>query len=185
MKRRTRRRGCGGDRAQPCRRRARHRLGARPSDRRARRASRLRRDAIALMWDGFAGDGPHRARGSSTQLGAGRALAFSRLDDWLPAAARRPPIEGLRLCLAALPDDSTPAAIAATLPVGIAALLRSRERQGAGAARSVARHRRRFPAHGRRRAQPRRALVADALDTLSDDRHRQRLGRRRPSRRAS
>jgi citrate synthase len=81
--------------------------------------------AIALMWDGFAGQNLTRA-GITAALGAGRALAFSRLDDWLPAAARRPPIEGLRLCLAALPDQSEPAAIAAAVPVGIAALLRSR-----------------------------------------------------------
>lgn len=81
--------------------------------------------AIALMWDGFAGQNLTRA-GIVEALGAGRTLAFSRLDDWLPAAARRPPIEGLRLCLAALPDQSEPAAIAAAVPVGIAALLRSR-----------------------------------------------------------
>lgn len=80
---------------------------------------------VALMWDGFAGPGLDRAR-IVDELGAGRALAFSRLDDWLPAAARRPPIEGLRMALAALPDDSTPAAIAATLPVAVAALLRAR-----------------------------------------------------------
>jgi citrate synthase len=81
--------------------------------------------AIALMWDGFAGEGLTRA-GIVDALSAGRTLAFSRLDEWLPTAARRPPIEGLRLCLAALPDQSAPAEIAAALPVGIAALLRSR-----------------------------------------------------------
>ena len=80
---------------------------------------------VALMWDGFAGHGLDRAR-VADELGAGRALAFSRLDDWLAAAARRPPIEGLRMALATLPDDSTPAAIAATLPVAVAALLRAR-----------------------------------------------------------
>jgi citrate synthase len=79
---------------------------------------------IALLWEGFAGDGLTR-EGIATQLGAGRALAFSRLGDWLPAATRRPPIEGMRMALAALPD-STPATIAATLPVAIAALLRAR-----------------------------------------------------------
>jgi citrate synthase len=80
---------------------------------------------VALMWDGFAGHGLDRAR-VVDELGAGRALAFSRLSDWLAGASRRPPIEGLRMALAALPDDSTPAAIAATLPVAIAALLRAR-----------------------------------------------------------
>ena len=80
---------------------------------------------VALMWDGFAGHGLDRAR-VVDELGAGRVLAFSRLGDWLAGATRRPPIEGLRMALAALPDDSTPAAIAATLPVAIAALLRAR-----------------------------------------------------------
>jgi citrate synthase len=79
---------------------------------------------IALLWDGFAGDGLTRAA-VSEQLGRGRALAFSRLDDWLPAAADRPPIEGLRMALAVLPEDAGPAAIAATLPVAVAALVRA------------------------------------------------------------
>jgi citrate synthase len=80
---------------------------------------------IALMWEGFAGDNLTRAR-VIEQLGAARSLAYSRLDEWLPAAARRPPIDGMRLCLAAVPPESTPAAILAALPVGIAALLRAR-----------------------------------------------------------
>src|SRR5882757_5164126 len=84
---------------------------------------------IALLWEDFAGKNLTRA-GIIRQLGAGRALAFSRLDDWLPAAARRPPIEAVRMALAAVPDDSTPAAIAATLPVATAALIRA----GAGKA---------------------------------------------------
>jgi citrate synthase len=79
---------------------------------------------IALLWDGFAGDGLTRDT-IAGELGAARALAFSRLDDWLPGAARRPPIEGLRMGLAALRDDSAPAAIAATFPVAIAALIRA------------------------------------------------------------
>ena len=41
---------------------------------------------IALLWEGFAGENLTRA-GIAEQLGAGRALAFSRLGDWLPAAA--------------------------------------------------------------------------------------------------
>ena len=79
---------------------------------------------VALLWDGFAGDGLTRAD-VAAQLGAGRVLAFSRLDDWLPATTHRPPIEAMRMALAALPDDSTPAAIAASLPVAVAALLRA------------------------------------------------------------
>jgi len=81
---------------------------------------------VALLWDGFAGTGLTRDA-ILHQLGAARPLAFSRLDDWLPAAAKRPPIEGLRLALAALPDASSPAEILATLPVATAALLRVRD----------------------------------------------------------
>jgi citrate synthase len=81
---------------------------------------------IALMWEGFAGDNLSRA-GMVEQLGAARVQAFSRLDEWLPAAARRPPIDAMRMCLAAVPQDSAPAAILAALPVGIAAILRARE----------------------------------------------------------
>lgn len=80
---------------------------------------------IALLWEGFAGTGLARA-GIAGQLGAGRVLAFSRLGDWLPVAAQRPPIEAMRMALAALPEDSTPAAIVAMLPVAVAALLRAR-----------------------------------------------------------
>jgi len=80
---------------------------------------------VALLWDGFAGEGLTRA-GVAAELGAGRALAFAHLGDWLPAAAKRPPIEGMRMALAALPEDSPPAAIAAALPVAVAALVRER-----------------------------------------------------------
>jgi citrate synthase len=80
---------------------------------------------VALMWEGFVGESLTRA-GVIEALGAGRALAFARLGDWLPAAARRQPLEATRHLLAAVPDESTPAEIAAALPVGIAALIRSR-----------------------------------------------------------
>lgn len=81
--------------------------------------------AVGLLWDGFAGDGLDRDE-IRRRLGAGRVLAFSRLDQWLGDARGRPPVEGLRLALAALPDDSVPAAVLAALPVAIAALLRAR-----------------------------------------------------------
>jgi citrate synthase len=80
---------------------------------------------VALMWEGFVGESLTRA-GVIEALGAGRALAFARLGDWLPAAARRQPLEATRHLLAAVPDESTPAEIAAALPVGIAALIRNR-----------------------------------------------------------
>src|SRR6516164_1609313 len=61
---------------------------------------------IALLWESFAGDDLTRA-GVLAQLGLARKLAFSRLDDWLPAAKRRPLIEGVRMALAALPRTAT------------------------------------------------------------------------------
>ncbi len=81
--------------------------------------------AVALMWEGFAGENLTRGR-MIEMFGSARTLAFSRLGDWLPAAARREPLEATRLLLAAVPDESSPAQIAAALPVGIAALIRSR-----------------------------------------------------------
>jgi citrate synthase len=81
---------------------------------------------IALLWDGFVGEGLTRERVIS-ELGEARKLAFSRLGDWLPIAAHRPLIEGVRMALAVLPEDSLASSIAATLPVAIAALLRARQ----------------------------------------------------------
>src|ERR1051326_6284180 len=82
--------------------------------------------AVGLLWEGFAGDGLSRdvMRG---RLAEGRAKAFGRLGKWLDRAADRPPVEGVRLGLASLPDDSAPPDILATLPVAIAALLRRRQ----------------------------------------------------------
>jgi citrate synthase len=80
--------------------------------------------AVAVMWDGLAGESFTRAT-MQQALGAARQKAFARLDDWLACATRRPLAEGLRIGLAALPDDSRPAEILATLPVAIAALLRA------------------------------------------------------------
>src|SRR5712691_1198934 len=81
--------------------------------------------AVGLLWEGFAGTGLGRDE-MRAGLGAGRELAFARLGDWLGQAQARPPVEAVRLALAALPEDSAPAAILATLPVAIAALLRVR-----------------------------------------------------------
>jgi citrate synthase len=79
---------------------------------------------VALMWEGFVGSGLTRD-GTAAALGAGRERAFARRDAWLAVAARQPLGEGLRVALAALPDDSAPADIAATFPVAIAALVRA------------------------------------------------------------
>jgi citrate synthase len=81
--------------------------------------------ATALLWQGFVGEGLDRARIQSA-FGVGRVAAFARLPLWLDAARRLPLAEAVRLVLAAIPDESAPAEIAAALPVGIAALLRSR-----------------------------------------------------------
>jgi citrate synthase len=81
---------------------------------------------IALLWEGFSAEGLTR-NSVIGQLGDARMLNFSRLDTWLPSAAPRPLIEGVRMALAALPEDSTASTITAALPVAIAALLRVRE----------------------------------------------------------
>ena len=80
--------------------------------------------AVAVMWEGFAGRGLTRA-GMREALADARAAAFARSGEWLACAAPRPLAEGLRIALAALPDDAEPAAILATLPVAIAVLVRS------------------------------------------------------------
>ncbi|MGH7064145.1 MAG: citrate synthase [Stellaceae bacterium] len=80
--------------------------------------------AVALLWEGFAGDGLSRD-GVRKTLGAARVAAFARLGGWLDVAALRPLVEGVRQALAFLPEDSTPAAIAGTLPVAVAALIRT------------------------------------------------------------
>lgn len=81
--------------------------------------------AVAVLWEGFAAHGLSRA-GVRAELGAARQAAFARLGDWLDAAVRRPLIEGVRLSLAFLPEDSRPTGILGSLPVAIAALLRAR-----------------------------------------------------------
>src|SRR5262249_40546479 len=80
---------------------------------------------VALMWEGFVGENLTRA-GVIEALGAGRALACPRLGARRRAATGGERLEATRLLLAAVPDESTPAQIAAALPVGIAALIRSR-----------------------------------------------------------
>ena len=82
--------------------------------------------AVAVMWNGFVADGLTR-ESVHAMLAEARGRAFARLGDWLETAARRPIGEAVRVCLAALPDDSAPADIAAAFPVGIAALLRVRD----------------------------------------------------------
>jgi citrate synthase len=122
--------------------------------------------AVGLLWEGFAGAGLDRET-MRARLGTGRERAFARLGDWLGQGEKRPLIEGVRLALAALPEDSPPADILATLPVAIAALVRRRE--GAlpvvpDPARSTAADLLRM-AHGAPPDTPGAAAMAAALDT--------------------
>ncbi|MBN8927851.1 MAG: hypothetical protein J0H19_14650 [Rhodospirillales bacterium] len=79
---------------------------------------------VALLWNGFAGDGltggTIRAR-----FGAARTAAFERLTPWFAAAAARPPLEALRLALAEQPDASTPEDLVAALTVAVGAIRRA------------------------------------------------------------
>ena len=84
--------------------------------------------AVALLWETFAEDGLDR-NAVRAQLGAARVAAFADLSQWLDRAADRPIVEGVKLALAHLAEAAEPAAILATLPVAIGALLR--QRQGA------------------------------------------------------
>jgi citrate synthase len=80
---------------------------------------------IALLWEGFAGEGLTRA-GLRSALGAARLPAFAALPAWLEEAARRPTDAAVRRCLAELADDASPPAIVAALSVGVPALIRAR-----------------------------------------------------------
>jgi citrate synthase len=118
--------------------------------------------AVGVLWDGFAGTNLDRDE-VRRRLGAGRLRAFDRLGDWLGQARQRSLVEGVRLAIAYLPEDSSPVEILATLPVAIGALLRQR----AGAAplapdpaRGTADDLLRV-VHGR----PVAAVMAEALDT--------------------
>ena len=79
---------------------------------------------VALLWEGFGGEGLTRG-GVAAALGAAREAAFDGPGGWIDAAVRRSLFEGVRLCLAGLTDDAPPAAIIAALSVGVPALLRA------------------------------------------------------------
>jgi citrate synthase len=84
--------------------------------------------AVGLLWEEFSAESTHRAA-IPARLGAAREAAFAGLGEWLDRAASRTIVAGVRLALANLPDTTDPAAILATLPVAIGALLH--QRQGA------------------------------------------------------
>lgn len=79
---------------------------------------------IALLWEGFAGDGLTRT-GLHAAFAAGRQAAFEGLDQWLDRATPRPLFEGIRLCLATQSDDASPSGLVGALTVAIPALLRA------------------------------------------------------------
>jgi len=64
--------------------------------------------AVGLLWESFAGD-RLTSETMRSSLGRARERAFARLADWLDRAEQRPLAEGMRLALASLPEDSTPA----------------------------------------------------------------------------
>jgi citrate synthase len=81
---------------------------------------------IALLWDGFAGDGLTRA-GLTTAFGTARVAAFAGLDAWLDRARGRTLFEGMRLGLSFQRDAATPADLVGATTVIVAALLRQRK----------------------------------------------------------
>src|ERR1700682_5755039 len=127
--------------------------------------------AVAVMWEGFAGSDLSRA-GMREALADARAAAFARSGEWLACAAPRPLAEGLRIALAALPDDAEPAQILATLPVAIAVLVRRQAGKPPGPPGPAPPPPRRSFAHDRRRAG--RAATRSRARYLSRDRDRQR-----------
>jgi citrate synthase len=79
---------------------------------------------VALLWEGFAGRDLTRA-GMTQMLGAARQEAFARIGEWSSAVMGRPLDAAIRIGLAMLPDDATPAAIQAALAVYVPAAVRA------------------------------------------------------------
>jgi citrate synthase len=78
---------------------------------------------VALLWDGFAGEGLTRA-GMTKAFGAARAAAFAALPAWLPKTEGKTLFEGMRVGLSMLPDTAGPADIVGAVTVIVPALLR-------------------------------------------------------------
>jgi citrate synthase len=79
---------------------------------------------VALLWDGFAGRDLTRD-GMTKEFGAARQEVFGHIVKWLPSVAGRPLDVAIRIGLAAIPDDISPAEIVATLAVLVPAILRA------------------------------------------------------------
>ena len=78
---------------------------------------------VALLWDGFAGQGLTRP-GISTALGHARAAAYASMSGWLPLAAGHTLFEGVRMAIAAQPDSAAAVDLVAGLTVAVPALVR-------------------------------------------------------------
>jgi citrate synthase len=78
---------------------------------------------VALLWEGFAGEGLTRSD-LADSLGRAREAAYQALPGWLPLTAGRSLFEGARVALAAQPDAANPSDLLGAITVAISALVR-------------------------------------------------------------
>lgn len=78
---------------------------------------------VALLWEGFAGEGLTRT-GMITMLAEARRAAFAALPAWLPQTVGRPLFEGMRIAIAAQPDSACAASLVGAITVAVPALVR-------------------------------------------------------------
>jgi citrate synthase len=82
---------------------------------------------VALLWDGFSGKGLTRD-GMTESLGQARAAAFETVPVWLPETVGRPLFEGMRIAIAAQPDEADAVDLVGRLSVAVPALVRQSRR---------------------------------------------------------
>jgi citrate synthase len=78
---------------------------------------------VALLWDGFAGEGLFRT-GVSQAFGETRMAAYQSMPAWLPETAGRSLFEGVRIAIAAQPDNADAASLVGAFTVAVPALVR-------------------------------------------------------------
>ena len=78
---------------------------------------------VALLWDGFASDGLTRT-GITDGFGRARVAAYRDVPRWLPEAAGRSLFEGVRIAVAAQPDNADAEALVGAFTVAVPALVR-------------------------------------------------------------
>ncbi len=78
---------------------------------------------VALLWDGFGGEGMTRT-GIADAFGQARRSAHDALPDWLPQTAGRPLFEGVRIAIAAQPDSAGATDLVGALTIAVPALVR-------------------------------------------------------------